>query len=143
MFCPGSTWANDRFGIFGAAKNVEAELLFENEKIEPGKTFWAGVKFKLGEGWHIYWHNVGSTGLPTKLKFDVPEGVHVGELAWPVPERFSTAGSVSFGYHDETMLMFPVTLDTNKTWGNGYPLKSKQVGWSVKSLASRVDKAWK
>lgn len=125
FLCLNSLPIQANLGFLGQNKHVVPTILTEMSEIVPGEEFFIGVHFKLEEGWHIYWKNVGDTGLKTKLTFDLPEGIQLGEALWPVPERFKTESLVSFGYHDEVMLMVPLTLDPKREWGESLKLKIK------------------
>src|SRR3954469_14132689 len=81
---------------------VAAKLLVDTSGIEPGKPFTVGVVLTIKPGWHVYWKNPGQTGIATSVDFAVPAGFTVGDLQFPVPERFELPGGlISFGYHDE------------------------------------------
>lgn len=121
-------FAQADFSFMNNNSNVKVELLSQRSSVQPGEDFWLGVKFDLKEKWHIYWRNVGDTGLATSVEWELPEGVQVSDLQWPVPERFETAGLVSYGYHDQTMLLVKASLDPNRTWSKDLTLKAN-VRW--------------
>ncbi|WP_420822416.1 protein-disulfide reductase DsbD family protein [Sphingosinithalassobacter portus] len=49
-------------------------------------------------GWHGYWRNPGDAGLAARLDWQLPDGVSVGELRYPVPERLLIAGLMNYVY---------------------------------------------
>src|SRR5208282_5865406 len=59
--------------------------------------------------WHTYWLNPG-TGLPTTLKWSLPEGWKAGDVKWPAPRliKDSRGNIVGNGYEGD--LLLPVTL---------------------------------
>lgn len=124
----GNVFAQADFSFMQNNSNVKVELLSDHASVQAGKDFWLGVKFDLKEKWHIYWRNVGDTGLATSVEWELPEGVQIEDALWPVAERFETAGLVSYGYHDQTMLLFKVRLDATKTWGREVTMKA-HVRW--------------
>lgn len=124
----GQSFAQADFSFMKNNSNVQVELISNRSVLKVGEDFWLGVKFDLKEKWHIYWRNVGDTGLATSVEWELPEGIKLGELMWPVAERFETAGLVSYGYHDQTMLLVKAHLDPGKTWGNEVVLKAN-VRW--------------
>src|SRR5512139_1359458 len=53
----------------------------------PGKDLWIALRFELEAGWHVYWQNPGDSGNPPALRWQLPDGIRAGEIAWPAPER--------------------------------------------------------
>lgn len=86
-------------------EHVEAELISENASVAPGEPFWVGVRFVMDEGWHIYWRNPGDSGMATSVEWVLPEGFKAGEIEWPAPGKFSSAGFVTYGYQDSVLLL--------------------------------------
>ena len=84
------------------------ELLSEVPSLQPGKSFYAGLKFKLETGWHIYWINPGDAGQPPKLTWQLPAGITAGPIEWPYPKRLAAFSAVDFGYEDEVLLLIPM-----------------------------------
>jgi DsbC/DsbD-like thiol-disulfide interchange protein len=92
------------------ADHVQADLLSDVRSIQPGHPFWLGVRLNVDPGWHIYWKNPGDSGLPTRVKFNLPGGFTAGELQYPVPHRFVLPGNiVCFGYENTVMLLAKIT----------------------------------
>lgn len=84
---------------------VKAKLVSNIESVNPGNSFKLGVLFEIDPGWHIYWKYPGETGLPTKIKFNIPEGYQAEELIWPIPKAFKkTDGGMDFGYENSVVL---------------------------------------
>jgi DsbC/DsbD-like thiol-disulfide interchange protein len=89
---------------------VKASLLADSSAIEAGKPFNVGVLLKIAPKWHVYWINVGDAGIPTTVKFDLPEGFTASAIRYPTPKRFVDPGNISlFGYSDEVMLQATIT----------------------------------
>lgn len=89
---------------------VKAQLLADVSTIQPGKRFTLGVLMQIEPGWHIYWTNPGDSGSPTRIKVIAPQGFKVDAAQFPTPSRFDQPGDlVGYGYHDEVMLLVPVT----------------------------------
>jgi DsbC/DsbD-like thiol-disulfide interchange protein len=84
------------------------ELVAEQQAIQPGKTFYAGLKFNLEPGWHIYWINPGDAGQPPRVNWQLPAGVTAGAIEWPYPQQLEAFSAVDFGYEDEVLLMTPM-----------------------------------
>jgi len=87
-------------GVFGAgvkSGKAEVELKVKGAVV--------AVYLRAEKGWHSYWKNPGEMGLATSVKWDVPEGVVVEELKFPVPHLFVSGDTKSFGYEDAEVLV--------------------------------------
>src|SRR6185295_6879559 len=94
-----------------AAITTQARLILSAEAARPGETVMAGVQLKMARGWHTYWRNSGDSGVPTKITWQLPDGIKAGDIQWPVPGKFTMAGLTTYVYHDEVLLMVPLTLE--------------------------------
>ena len=90
-------------------RHVKVSLVAETDAVTPGRPLLAGLRLQMEPGWHTYWRNPGDSGLPTKVKWELPEGFVAGVLQWPRPIRFHTGPLVSYGYEHEVLL--PVELE--------------------------------
>jgi len=81
----------------------------------------------MDEHWHTYWKNPGDSGLPTKIRWTLPEGWTAGPIQWPHPEAQRVGPLMNYGYSDEVMLLVeltppadalpgPVTLKADADW---------------------------
>src|SRR6266446_2515863 len=100
-----------------AATKTQARLILSAEAARPGETVTAGVLLKMPPGWHTYWRNSGDSGAPTKIDWQLPDGIKAGEIQWPVPEKLTVADLTTYVYHDEVLLMVPLTLEGNVAAG--------------------------
>jgi thiol:disulfide interchange protein DsbD len=91
-----------------ASRHVTPSLVAEREAIRPGQPLLVGIRLGMEPGWHTYWRNPGDSGLPTKVRWQLPEGFVAGDVQWPYPGRFSTGPLVSYGYERDVLL--PVEL---------------------------------
>ena len=99
------------FSLSGwCAESTQVELHLSAEQSHPGETVWAGVHFTLAEGWHTYWRHSGDAGQPPQIHWELPEGVSVGEVQWPAPEKHNKEGVYSYIYSEETMLLAPLSI---------------------------------
>ncbi len=89
--------------------HTNAKLVSEVRSVQPGKPFWVAVRLTMDAGWHTYWRNPGDSGLPTKIKWTLPEGFENGEIQWPYPHKFGSSNIVSFGYKDEVFLLTEIS----------------------------------
>ncbi len=88
--------------------HLRATLLSNASLVAAGDDFELGVLFDLDPGWHIYWHNPGEAGLPTRISWNAPD-VEVGDIEWPVPSVFRESGGVitTYGYAQQVLLAVP------------------------------------
>jgi thiol:disulfide interchange protein DsbD len=88
----------------GPSRHVKASLVAETDAVRPGQPLTLGIRLEMEKGWHTYWRNPGDSGLPTRVKWDLPAGFAAGEIGWPYPARFRTGPLVSYGYEGEVLL---------------------------------------
>jgi thiol:disulfide interchange protein len=98
-----------------AAPHTRPSLLLENTQAKPGQTILAGLRLVMEPGWHTYWRNGGDAGAPTHVEWTLPPGIAAGEILWPVPEKLIDSDLTTYIYHDEVVLLVPLTLATNVT----------------------------
>ena len=109
--------------------SVKAKLVSDAAAVSPGESFKLGVLFEIIPGWHIYWKNSGDTGLPTKIEFKLPPGFSAGELKWPVPNIYRSAGDITdYGYEDSVLLYTEVKAPEDLVPGSELDIKAV-VSW--------------
>ncbi len=95
---------------------VSVTLLAEAASVEPGSSFWVGLRQRIAPGWHTYWTNPGDSGEPPTVDWALPEGWKAGPLVFPQPERIPVGPLMSYGYTNEVVLLTrltaPATLPT-------------------------------
>ncbi len=94
-------------------ERVEAELHAEKPAAVAGKPATVGLRLKHDEHWHTYWKNPGDSGLPTRIKWTLPEGWTASAFHWPHPDRLPFGPLVNYGYSGETMLLAELTPPAN------------------------------
>ncbi len=90
-------------------RHVKASLLAEVESVHPGQPFWVAVRLQMEEPWHTYWKNPGDSGLATRVRWRLPEGLSAGPLMWPRPDRMPSGPLMSYGYGGEVLLLTQMT----------------------------------
>lgn len=90
---------------------------------------WAGLRFELQPGWHIYWRNPGDSGGPPTVEWRLPVGVSAGPLLWPAPERIPVGPLVNYGYHAEVTL--PLFLEFARGAAARSSLVEAEVRWLI------------
>lgn len=88
--------------------HLDSQLVAERTTAVPGQTLRIGLRLQHDPKWHTYWVNPGDSGIATKLQVKAPNGVEVGAIDWPAPQRYDLAGIINYGYGDRALL--PVTL---------------------------------
>jgi thiol:disulfide interchange protein len=90
-------------------EHVEAELVADKASAQPGKPVLVGLKLRMAPEWHTYWKNPGDSGLPTRIKWTLPEGWKAGEIQWPFPRTLPVGPLMNYGYEDEVVLLAELT----------------------------------
>ncbi|MBK7999377.1 MAG: hypothetical protein IPK15_11865 [Verrucomicrobia bacterium] len=103
--------------VSASAANTTARLLLSHTSAKPGETVWAGVLLQMAPKWHTYWENGGDSGAATKVDWTLPAGITAGEILWPVPEKYEAAGLITYVYHDEIVLLIPLSVAPSATAG--------------------------
>lgn len=98
------------YGVAVRDDKVEARLVAERDALAPGESIWVSLRLEHDPHWHTYWQNPGDSGLATEIRWDLPEGVAVAEIQWPVPEALDFFGLVNYGYEDVVILPMRLTL---------------------------------
>src|ERR1700724_4457262 len=109
---------------------VHPALVADTKAIVPGKSFTVGLLLRMAPGWHTYWKFSGDSGLPSEVKWNLPDGWKVGDIQWPIPLKTTDPGDIqTYGYQDEVMLIQEITPPAKI---DGSPVKlSAQVDWLV------------
>lgn len=98
-----------------APNHLKAELVSEYQQVQPGQTWQLGLHMVHDEHWHTYWKNPGDSGLPTTIRWSLPEGVTVGEIQWPVPQAISIPPLMNYGYEGTTVLLTDISIPADYT----------------------------
>jgi thiol:disulfide interchange protein len=113
-----------------AAPKVRVELISEATGIEPGTSFWVGLRQRIAPGWHTYWSNPGDSGEPATIDWTLPAGFEAGDILWPHPERIPVGPVMSFGYSGEVVLLTRITAPAALEPGSRVTLQG-QASWLV------------
>ena len=113
MLCP--CWAQ----TYEGRELVQARLLADGTAVVPGKPFTVGLLLHMVPNWHTYWKFPGDAGIPTEIKWNLPEGWRVGEIQWPIPLKLDEPGDIQiYGYHDEVLLLQEIIPPVSVTDSN-------------------------
>ena len=87
---------------------AQAQLIAQQASLAPGSRSYLGLQLNMEPGWHTYWQNPGDSGLPTKIQWhNVPDGITLHPIEWPVPHYFLVGSQINYGYEKETVLLIP------------------------------------
>ncbi|WP_395794090.1 protein-disulfide reductase DsbD family protein [Aquimonas sp.] len=92
-----------------ATDHLHSRLVAATDTVQPGDTLRIGLLLEHAAGWHTYWKNPGDSGLPTRIRFEMPEGVSASAIDWPLPERQPAGGLTNFGYSHTELL--PLSIE--------------------------------
>ena len=109
---------------------VSVTLLSEGASIEPGSSFWVGLRQRIAPGWHTYWTNPGDSGEPPTLDWALPAGWEAGPLVFPRPARVPVGPLMSYGYTDEVVLLTRLTAPAALPTGGPVTLRGR-AAWLV------------
>src|SRR5436190_19971334 len=116
--------------VYQGKQLVQADAVANVSAVVPGEPFLVGVRLKMEPRWHTYWKYPGDAGIPTEIKWQLPEGWRVGDIQWPIPLKLEEPGDILiYGYHDEVLLIQQVTPPKDLT-GASANLSAK-VSWLV------------
>ena len=107
---------------------VEVELVTASDTIVAGEPFTAAIRVKTGSHWHVYWKNPGDSGTPVKVSWTLPDGATAGELQFPAPKVYDTAGFITYGHEGEFFLIAKITPPATLKLGDSFPIAAK-VNW--------------
>ena len=114
------------------------QMLIERNSIKPGETIWIGFEFLLKEGWHTYWKNPGDSGLPIKIKWDLPNGIKAGPINWPTPERQPYGELMKYGYSNKVTILSKLEINKDVIPQN-YNIAGFYEGYSIKVLKKHIN----
>lgn len=110
--------------------HVTAELVAEHAAARPGQPLQIGLRLQHIPHWHTYWRNPGDSGLPTTLKWTLPEGSVASDIDWPAPQRLPTGPLINYGYEGELLLPLTYTPPAGARPGETLTLKAR-ADWLV------------
>jgi len=103
--CPNCQKKDDK----NINQGLDISLVSENTVIEAGKPFRVGLWIRHEEKYHTYWKNPGVVGVPTHVKWTLPEGFSAEAIQWPYPELSQMAAYPCYGYERDILLMMEIT----------------------------------
>jgi len=125
---PGQTGG---FGSFlpGPPKAVPS-LLADTTAIAASTPFHVGIRFKLADGWHLYWRFPGDSGAAPQVKWTLPPGFEAGEIQWPLPHSLKSEGDIFTNVYEGEVLL-PVEIRPPASLPKGPFVFQAQLKWYV------------
>lgn len=111
--------AQDRPAGNAIAIAVEAE----RPTPRPGTTSDLAITMTPSAGWHGYWLNGGDAGFGMTIDWQLPKGVTIGAIRYPVPGTLIISGLMNHVYKAPYALIVPVTLDDSIAAGTPIRLR--------------------
>ena len=90
--------------------HVRVDLVAAVTSIAPGDSFDVVFRQDIDDEWHTYWTNPGDSGAAPDIKWTVPAGVFVSAFKYPYPERIPYGPLMNYGYHNEVLMPFSVSV---------------------------------
>jgi thiol:disulfide interchange protein/DsbC/DsbD-like thiol-disulfide interchange protein len=90
--------------------NITAALIAENSEPRPGTTTGIAISMTPASGWHGYWLNGGDAGFGMQVRWTLPRGVTIGDLAYPTPDTLIVGGLMNHVYERPYALIAPLTI---------------------------------
>lgn len=75
-------------------------------KFKEGETFEVALIFAIPEGSHIYGRSGGENGLPTTVKWKLPDGISIVEAIWPPTQQLKFLGENISGYEGQIAVVY-------------------------------------
>ncbi|HEV8314296.1 MAG TPA: thioredoxin family protein [Burkholderiaceae bacterium] len=113
-----------------ATPQVRSILVASVAGVHAGERIVVGVQQRIAEGWHTYGRDPGDAGLPTRIRWTVPDGAVAGAIQWPQPKRFQQGLVTSFGYEGDVTLRADVSVPPTMHAGEDFAV-SADVSWIV------------
>lgn len=105
-----------------APTHIRPQLLIEGSAA-PGSTVTVAFLMKPDKGWHGYWFNPGDAGLGLSPTWQLPDGAHVGDLAYPVPSTLVVSGLMNHVYEQDYAVLARLTLPADARPGTRLPVR--------------------
>lgn len=113
---------------------IASSLVAESQTPAPGSGTTLAIYMQPQGEWHGYWKQPGDVGLAPKLTWHLPDGVSVGEVAYPVPQTLLIDGLMNHVYEHPYALLLPLQIAPDIAPGTALP-----IGLDMQYLACRYD----
>lgn len=91
--------------------HVQAQLVAATQSFNADAPVLVALRLVHERDWHTYWKNPGDSGMPTRITWTLPPGMHAGGILWPAPSPIPVGPLMNYGYHDEVLLLTEISAD--------------------------------
>jgi len=113
-------------GVGRDADPVRARLVAADIALTPGEKTLIGLHFEIEPDWYLYWKNPGDAGMPIGFVFEAPDGVRIGDVRWPAPQRHALPGGIlDYVHRDAVTLVFPVHVGADLPVGEPVTISAR------------------
>lgn len=98
-------YAEDSYDNPANEQYAQARAFPEHNVIKANETVTIATEITLKPHWHVYWKNPGDSGLPVKIKWDLPDGFSMSEIEWPTPDKITYDTLANYGYYNSVSLL--------------------------------------
>ena len=95
--------------------HVRVDLVAAVTSIAPGDSFDVVFRQVIDDEWHTYWTNPGDSGAAPDIEWTAPEGVLISAFKFPYPERIPYGPLMNYGYHNEVLMPFSISVSADYT----------------------------
>ena len=95
--------------FFAGPPKAAPSLVADSMAVEAGRPFTLGIRFKLEEGWHLYWRFPGDSGAAPQVEWQLPPGFEAGPIQWPLPHLLRAEGDLFTNVYEGELLL-PVEI---------------------------------
>lgn len=120
----GLTTAQAQSAFGGGAAHIAATLAAESVVPRAGEGTMIAFAMAPEQGWHGYWENPGDAGLGMTVDWNLPKGVTVGALRYPVPETLLISGLMNHVYEGPYAVLADLKVAANVAPGTRLPVKA-------------------
>jgi thiol:disulfide interchange protein/DsbC/DsbD-like thiol-disulfide interchange protein len=113
---------------------IASSLIASTESPSSGSTTTLAIYMEPQGEWHGYWKQPGDVGLPATFTWHLPDGVSVGDPAYPLPQTLLIEGLMNHVYEHPYALLVDLTLDDGLPDGTALPIRV-----DMQYLACRYD----
>ncbi len=103
---------------YNRAPLVKVRILPEKGQIKAGEDLWLTIEQTIEPEWHTYWKNAGDSGAPPRIQWDLPDGLSVGDISFPAPDKIPYGPLLNYGYSDKVILLQKLTAQDNLPAGD-------------------------
>lgn len=123
---------------FGSV-DLSARMYAAHQAVAPGGHTEIAVEVQIQPEWHIYHRIPFGPGIPTTLKFKLPEGVTVGEVRYPTPTLGTLSGIEYLGYAGKVTFLVPLEVSKDVKAGQNLAIEVVVDGLACKELCVLVN----